>query len=139
MIHAGLLTTAITLSFLTKPRPIPPPSTIQSLVWVYKERIASQPLPLFDTATLSHLVLKFSQALLYSFLALTVRFSDDAFFQNCRCQAVNFYKNSARVLLFSQIAEPTGSLELIQSFCLLCLNEIEGLSRVLELAVWLYG
>lgn len=92
----------------------------------YIERIADQPLPLLDMRTLPTQVNDFSKGLLRSFLAVTVRFSSDRFYKDDRAGAVEFYKTSAQDILFSQIAEPTGNLEVLQSFCLLCLSEIAG-------------
>ncbi|KIX02733.1 uncharacterized protein Z518_08675 [Rhinocladiella mackenziei CBS 650.93] len=105
-------------------RPIPPSDVLQSLANVYIERIADQPLPLFDVKTLPFRVTRFSPGLLRSFLALTVRFSNHDFFKDVKSTAVDFYKASSRTALFTQIAEPTGSLDVLQSFCLLCLGEI---------------
>lgn len=67
-----------------------------------------------------------------AFLAITVRFSTDEFFEDARTNAVEFYKNAARNILFRQVAEPTGSLDVLQSFCLLCLSEIYGRSSKSE-------
>jgi len=77
--------------------------------------------------------LKFPPALLRSFLALTIRFSDDDFYRGRRSAAVEFYKTSASDMLFKQVAEPTGSLDVLRAFCLLCLSEIEGLFEPLLL------
>ncbi|OCT51150.1 hypothetical protein CLCR_08205 [Cladophialophora carrionii] len=105
--------------------PDPPPEVLQSLVKLYVDQIADQPLPLFDIRTLSCSVQKFPKSLLRSFLALTVRYSDDDFFSSCRSDAVEFYKTSASKALYARAAEATGDVDVLQAFCLLCLNEIE--------------
>ncbi|KAI1618688.1 hypothetical protein EDD36DRAFT_39323 [Exophiala viscosa] len=105
-------------------RPYPPFNVLGSLVDLYKEKIADQPLPLFDVAILQAQVGKFSAGLLDSFLAITARFSTDGFFEGVTTKAVEYYKSSAWNTLFRQVAEPTGSLDVLQSFCLLCLSEI---------------
>jgi hypothetical protein len=120
---AGIKTTGVPAD---NSRPYPPSGVLQSLVALYIHTIADQPLPLFDVEMLPEQATKFSSAVLASFLALTVRFSTDDFFKDVRSQAVEFYKSSARDLVFKQIAEPTGSVDVLQSFCLLCLSEIFG-------------
>ncbi|KAK4938519.1 hypothetical protein LTR10_021051 [Elasticomyces elasticus] len=112
------------LKFDESRRPYPPSDVLQSLADHYQVWIADQPLPLFDVATLHTQVGRFSAGLLNAFLAVTVRFSKDGFYEGVTMKAVEFYENSARNILFKQIAEPTGSLDLLQSFCLLCLSEI---------------
>ncbi|ETI22844.1 hypothetical protein G647_06921 [Cladophialophora carrionii CBS 160.54] len=110
--------------------PDPPPEVLQSLVKLYVDQIADQPLPLFDIQTLSYRVQKFPKSLLRSFLALTVRYSDDDFFRSGRSNAVEFYKTSASKALYARAAEAIGDVDVLQAFCLLCLNEIEGASYI---------
>lgn len=74
--------------------------------------------------------MQFSPMLRHSFLALTIRFSDDTFFAESRAQAVEYYKSSASKMLFPQTAYPIASLDVIRTFCLLTLNEIEGQSAL---------
>ncbi|OAP60439.1 hypothetical protein AYL99_05441 [Fonsecaea erecta] len=105
-------------------RPDPPAELLQTLVKVYIGRIADQPLPLFDIKRLPLSSQKFSRGLLRSFLALTVRYSDSDFYGGARSRAVEFYKTSASEILFAQASEPSGDLETLQAFCLLCLSEI---------------
>ena len=62
----------------------------------------------------------------YSFLAFDYTFFDDALFSQDRAQAVEYYKSSASKLLFPQTAYPTVSLDVMRTFCLVSLNEIEG-------------
>ncbi|EXJ58182.1 hypothetical protein A1O7_05607 [Cladophialophora yegresii CBS 114405] len=104
--------------------PDPPPEVLQSLVKLYVDQIADQPLPLFHIQSLSRSVRTFPKPLLRSFLALTVRYSDDQFFRCGRSNAVEFYKASASKALYAQAAEPTSDAEVLQAFCLLCLSEI---------------
>jgi hypothetical protein len=111
---------------LTACSPDPPPEVLQSLVKLYVDRIADQPLPLFEIQTLSGSVRRFSKHLLRSFLALTVRYSDDGFFASGRSHAVEFYKVSASKTLYAQAAEATSDVDVLQAFCLLCLSEIAG-------------
>ena len=111
---------------LTDCSPDPPPEVLQSLVKLYIDHIADQPLPLFDIETLPATVQKFSKGLLRSFFALLVRYADHEFFGNAQSRAAEFYKESASTMLFTQVAEPTGDLEVLQAFCLLSLSEIVG-------------
>ncbi|KIW95567.1 uncharacterized protein Z519_04152 [Cladophialophora bantiana CBS 173.52] len=106
-------------------RPEPPPEVLQTLVQLYIDRLADQPLPLFEIKSLPLSVQKFSRGLLRSFLAVTVRYSDSDFFRGSQSRAVEFYKNSASEILFAQAAEPTADVDALQAFCLLCLSEIE--------------
>ncbi|KIY01034.1 uncharacterized protein Z520_03700 [Fonsecaea multimorphosa CBS 102226] len=110
--------------FAHAPRRNPPPDVLQLLVKLYIDRIADQPLPLFDIKSLPFSVEKFSRRLLRSFLALTVRYSDSDFYSRIRSPAAEFYKNRASEELYARAAEPTGDLETLQAFCLLCLSEI---------------
>ncbi|OAL32568.1 hypothetical protein AYO20_07878 [Fonsecaea nubica] len=127
-LHRLFTLTFAQLAMLTSARPDPPPDVLQTLVKLYLERIADQPLPLFDVKRLPSRAQKFSRGLLRSFLALTVRYSDSDFYSNSRSRAVDFYKNSASELLFAQAAEPSGDLETLMAFCLLCLSEIAGVA-----------
>ncbi|KIW66663.1 hypothetical protein, variant [Phialophora macrospora] len=104
--------------------PDPPLEVLQSLVRLYVNRIADQPLPLFDIQKLSGSVQRSSKHLLRSFLALTVRYSDDDFFGSARSNVVEFYKASASKLLYAHAAEANSDVDVLQAFCLLCLSEI---------------
>lgn len=127
-----LYTGCISLSYhhqiikLTQYSPEPPREVLQSLVKLYIDQIADQPLPLFDSRSLQSTISKCSEGLKRSFLALTVRYSNSDFFKDARSLAADFYKNSAAETLFAQSAEPNGDIETLQAFCLLCLSEIAG-------------
>jgi hypothetical protein len=101
---------------------------LQRLAELYIERIADQPLPLFDVRTLAIAAQKFSKPLLGAFLALTVRYSALDFYDGVQSTAAEFYRSSASERLFASLAEPTGDLETLQAFCLLCLCDIAGKS-----------
>ena len=73
-----------------------------------------------------------SKALRRSFLALTVRYTDHNFFCGAQTRASDFYKTSASEILFAQAAEPTGDLEILQAFTLLCLTEISSESYLVS-------
>lgn len=109
-------------------RPHPPSAVLDKLVNVYQERVHCQPIQLFDIESLRSEVGSFSTVLLRSFLALTSKYSDDDFFKDSKAAAVEFYMQSSRDLLFARIGEPTasGSVELLQAFCLLNLCDIAG-------------
>ena len=104
---------------------------LQSLVRLYTDRVADQPLPLFDPRALPNTIRKWSKGLLNSFLALTAKYSDHEFFGNAPASAAEFYKKSASNILFAQVAESNADLEVFQGFCLLCLSEIYGESKPL--------
>lgn len=107
-------------------RPHPPARVLGQLVSIYQERVHCQPLPLFDLESLPSQVGRFSTVLLRSFLALTIKYSDDDFFKDSKSTAVEFYMQSSRELLFAQIVDSNGSVDLLQSFCLLSLCDIAG-------------
>lgn len=59
---------------------------------------------------------------------MTVRYTDDLFYSGVRHRAVEYYARTAREMLFAQIAQSNGSLEVLQALCLLCLSDIAGTS-----------
>lgn len=64
--------------------------------------------------------------LLRSFLALTVKYSDDEFFKDSKTVAVEFYMQSSRELVFAQLGDPSASVDLLQACCLLALYDVAG-------------
>lgn len=64
--------------------------------------------------------------LLRSFLALTVKYSDDDFFKDSKTAAAEFYMRSSRELIFTQMAEPTAAVNILTACCLLSLRDIAG-------------
>lgn len=103
---------------------------LAQLVDIYKERLHCQPLPLFDIKDLPSQVGKFPTVLLRSFLAVTVKYSDDEFFKDCKTAAVEFYMQSSRELIFAQLGDPGASVDLLQACCLLALYDIAGESAL---------
>ena len=99
---------------------------LQSLVELYAERVNPQTVSLFNLETLQYRLDNSGSVLMWSFLAMTVRYSDDPFYSGLRQRAVDYYARTARDMLFAQIAQSNGSLEVLQALCLLCLSDIAG-------------
>lgn len=98
---------------------------------MYKTRIYLQPLPLFDPNLLHEHVLSFPLYLLRSFLAVTLLFSEHPFYGGSKSAAMEFYIRSAREMVILRAAEGIGTVELLQSLCLLTLCDIAG-----KLSTW---
>jgi hypothetical protein len=94
---------------------------IGTAIRVYTERIHCQPLPLFEPSNLAINIRKWPEYIFLSFIALIARFSP-AILPNghdrLKCQA------KARRLLMIQVSEDNVGLEVLQSLCLLILEEI---------------
>ncbi|RMZ87001.1 hypothetical protein DV736_g5771, partial [Chaetothyriales sp. CBS 134916] len=88
------------------------------------DRLASQSLFLFDVHKLRSLVSSFTSLLLHSFLALVVRFTDDAFYEDVKDSAATFYAKYAKSMLFSEMESGVNALQVLQSLCLLASNDI---------------
>lgn len=95
-------------------------------VEIYKARLHLQPLPLFNVDTLSTNVLHFPPFLLRTFLAATMLFSEHPFFGSAKAEAIEFYVRSARESVMDSAAEGQPSVEVLQSLCLLTLNDLAG-------------
>jgi hypothetical protein len=103
---------------------IPSPGMLRALAKVYLSKVADQPLVLFDAQSLADQIARSSKALLYSFLALTARYSAESFFSGSKSEAAQGYTTSASKLLFAQACDPTGDVQVLQAFCLLTLCHI---------------
>jgi len=114
---------------LMKSSPIPPAEVMVSLEEIYRTKLDCQPLQLLDVERLSLGNADVARHLLFSFLSLTVRFSEHEFFRGVRSQAVDYYMNSATALLSSQVAVAMGSLDVLQALCLVSFGQIIGKKR----------
>ncbi|RMZ81481.1 hypothetical protein DV738_g2215, partial [Chaetothyriales sp. CBS 135597] len=77
---------------------------LQQLAETYNTRLASQGLFLFDIQKLPSLVSSFNSLLLYSFLALLVRFTSETFYHDVKDSAASFYARTAKSMLLTAIA-----------------------------------
>ncbi|KAK5052608.1 hypothetical protein LTR84_002473 [Exophiala bonariae] len=68
--------------------------------------------------------------LLRSFLALTVKYSDDDFFKDSKNAAVEFYIRSSRELIFSQMGDSNAAVNVLTACCLLSLHDIADSNKV---------
>lgn len=93
---------------------------------IYRSRLHSQPLPLFNPDSLHEHVARFPQFLLKCFLAAVLPFSEHSFYDSSKSDAMEFYVRSAREAVIPRATEGTGAAELLQSLCLLTLSDIAG-------------
>ncbi|KAH8592346.1 hypothetical protein B0O99DRAFT_244090 [Bisporella sp. PMI_857] len=100
----------------------PPPDVLVSVIDLYFKYCDCQPLPLLDRADLS-MGEDGSAELMFAILALTVRFSDNPYFQRNQSEWMEKYAKSARSLNMQKIADGTVQLSTIQSMCLLCVYD----------------
>lgn len=85
-----------------------------------------QPLQLFNIAELRDTLNSAPRYLLYSFLALTVRYSAHDFFSDNRSKAVELYGSSAQQEVAILASQGIPKLEIVQALCLLVLVDVAG-------------
>lgn len=85
-----------------------------------------QPLPLFRLEDLQKYLTTAPRFLLWSFLALTLTFSNHEFYGGRVSEAIEFYTQSAHDTVIKLAAEGVTRLEVTQSMCLLALRYVEG-------------
>jgi hypothetical protein len=91
-----------------------------------------QPFPLFNRSTFLQKLKKREPEVLFSILALALRFNEDGPFHQSQTKLVKDYVEAARQILTMRIMDGTVELSTIQSLCLLALIDFTGmaLSRV---------
>lgn len=92
---------------------------------VYISKIHCQPLPLFDTFSIESDAIEWPRCLLLSLIAVTSRLSPDVMPGWTANDRRDCYKKARRELMI-RVAEDVGHLEVLQSFCLLILEDIAG-------------
>jgi len=92
---------------------------------IYVEKLHCQPLPLFDAAELRSKTRTWPEHLLLSFTALTARFVPELLPNRFREYRLECHQQARRELMI-KLAGNDCSLELMQSLCLLILDEIAG-------------
>jgi hypothetical protein len=80
-----------------------------------------QPLPLFERSTLVRTLRDRDPEILFSILALTIRFSGDPFFQENLSELTEKYSETARTMVIQRVSEGPIELSTLQSLCLLSL------------------
>lgn len=100
-------------------------STIARAVNVYVSKVHCQPLPLFETIDLGHDTAKWPQCLLLSLVLITSRLSPDVMPEWTLKERRDCYRKARREVMI-KLAEDFSHLEVLQSLCLLILEEIAG-------------
>ncbi len=87
-----------------------------------------QPLPLFHKANFLHSLHEREPEVLFSILAIALRFREDPHSSGRRVYDTTDYVEAAREIISKKIFEGTIELSTIQSLCLLCLVDFTGMS-----------
>ncbi|KAF4964774.1 hypothetical protein FSARC_7373 [Fusarium sarcochroum] len=104
--------------------PNPPSEALDHLVEVYRIKFHLQPLQLFELRDLKRLLTTSPRFLLWSFLALTVRYSNHDFYTGQEAEAVEYYASSAQQAVTSLASEGIPKLEIVQALCILVLVDV---------------
>lgn len=96
------------------------------LIEIYRVKLHLQPLQLFSISELKDTLASAPRYLLYSFLALTVRYSTNEFFNGKQAKAVELYGSSAQQEVAILASQGMPKLEIVQALCLLVLVDVAG-------------
>ncbi|KAF5601433.1 hypothetical protein FPANT_1804 [Fusarium pseudoanthophilum] len=103
-----------------------PSEVLDHLIEIYRVKLHLQPLQLFSISELKDTLASAPQYLLYSFLALTVRYSTHEFFNGKQANAVELYGSSAQQEVAILATQGIPKLEIVQALCLLVLVDVAG-------------
>lgn len=92
---------------------------------MYISKIHCQPLPLFETLTLKSDATVWPRYLLSSLIVITSRLSPDVMPGWSPKERRDCHREARRELMI-KVVDNVGHLEILQSFCLLILEEIAG-------------
>ncbi|KAI7763273.1 hypothetical protein LZL87_012890 [Fusarium oxysporum] len=101
-----------------------PSEVLDHLIEIYRVKLHLQPLQLFKISELRDTLTSAPQYLLYSFLALTVRYSAHGFFNGKQVKAVELYGSSAQQEVAILASQGIPKLEIVQALCLLVLVDV---------------
>ncbi|KAF5973184.1 hypothetical protein FBULB1_8439 [Fusarium bulbicola] len=101
-----------------------PLEVLDHLIEIYRVKLHLQPLQLFNISELKEILTLAPQYLLYSFLALTVRYSVHDFFNGKQLRAVELYGSSAQQEVSILASQGIPKLETVQALCLLVLVDV---------------
>ncbi|WKT53165.1 Zn(2)-C6 fungal-type DNA-binding domain [Fusarium oxysporum f. sp. vasinfectum] len=101
-----------------------PSEVFDHLIEIYRTKLHLQPLQLFNISELKDTLTSAPQYLLYSFLALTVRYSAHDFFNGKQVKAVELYGSSAQQEVAILASQGIPKLEIVQALCLLVLVDV---------------
>ncbi|KAI1055316.1 hypothetical protein LB505_009480 [Fusarium chuoi] len=103
-----------------------PSDVLDHLIEIYRVKLHLQPLQLFNISELKDTLTLAPRYLLYSFLALTVRYSTHDFFNGKQAKAVELYGSSAQQEIAILASQGIPKLEIVQALCLLVLVDVAG-------------
>jgi hypothetical protein len=103
-----------------------PLEVLDHLIEIYRVKLHLQPLQLFTLPELKVSLTSAPKYLLYSFLALTVRYSTHDFFNGQQAKVVEFYGSSAQQEVAILASQGIPKLEIVQALCLLVLVDVAG-------------
>lgn len=106
---------------------LPPWDVIFSTSENYLLYCDCQPLPLFDRSTFMQNLKEREPEVLYSLLALALRFNDDGPYREDRAKVIKDYVEAARALVMKKVMDGLVELCTIQSLCLLSLVDFTGM------------
>ncbi|KIW23627.1 uncharacterized protein PV07_11813 [Cladophialophora immunda] len=106
--------------------PEPPPQVLDYLVDIYRKKIHLQPLPLLSPEDLRTIIDNSPQYLRWSFLALTVSFSNHDFYKGKSSEAIKLYSRSAADTVMKLAAGGNSRVDVLQSLCLLAFKDIKA-------------
>ncbi|KAF4416345.1 hypothetical protein FACUT_12641 [Fusarium acutatum] len=101
-----------------------PSQVLDHLIEIYDVKLHLQPLQLFNISELRDTLTSAPKYLLYSFLALTVRYSAHDFFNGKQVEAVELYGSSAQHDVAILASQGIPKLEIVQALCLLVLVDV---------------
>jgi hypothetical protein len=87
-----------------------------------------QPLPLFDRSTFIQRLREREPEVLFSLLALTLRFNEDGPNHEGQAKIITDYVEAARALVTKKVMDGLVELSTIQSLCLLSLIDFTGMA-----------
>lgn len=110
---------------------LPPWPTVLALVDDYLKNCDCQPLPLFHRDTLRNSFPDRHPEIVFSFLGLMIRYSDDTWVRRNAASESARYSQAAHQLVMSRVTEGRVELSTIQALCLLSLTEFYSKNQCL--------
>ena len=105
---------------------LPPWEVIVPVIELYTKYCDSQPLPLFCCKDLIDTIKQRDREVLFAILALSIRFSDDAFFFHAGPSLSKKYSEISRRIVMQRVSEGPVELSTLQSLVLLALVDFSS-------------
>ncbi|CZT08259.1 related to C6 transcription factor [Rhynchosporium graminicola] len=100
-------------------RNLPPWNVILGAAELYLQYCDCQPLPLFQRSSFIRTLRDRRPEILFSILAIALRFTEDTQSRNAHLKAIDGYVEAARTIISKQVFDGTVELSTIQALCLL--------------------